>query len=427
MKYDLGSNIHAIAKRKVSSSSAHRSAASAIVGLCVGLEIIRFGILQFSSAAKHEDFPPIVVETGQVLVPFGSGSSVDIAKIAGADELMAEHDEVEGATAWGRDGPQIKDIPGALQADIEHTKRMLELEFRKAARQQSRLEKQKFATATEAGFVKFFQARRMLQAQRRKERTRARELPGASQTYGEHEQRLQEVEARKVARQQFWLEKHASADETAYSSPSLKDIPGALQAEIEHTKRIVELESRKVARQQGRLEKRKFAQATEDGFAKFFQVRKKIQEQRRKERTWARGLPGSSQAYGEHEQRMQEVEARKLTRQQHRSEMHLYAQAIESEFTYFFQERKISQASMRESRKWAHNLPGENQAYADHEQMIHELQARKEARQQHRLEKQILGQETKDGFEKFFQARRDAYAQLRRKHPFASSTRTGFA
>jgi hypothetical protein len=195
-------------------------------------------------------------------------------------------------------------VPGALQAETDHSKRVQDFENRKAARQQSRLHKRDFAQVTKDGFAGFFQARQTARVQRRKEQTRALGLPGARKAYAEHEQTLFAQATTDGFAEFFQTRKVAQA--TARKNRNwARDLPGERESYAEHDQRMKEFEARKEARQHQRLEKHVLAQATKNGFAEFFQARKNAKTQMRKDLTWAHGLASARDADAKHKQRDQ--------------------------------------------------------------------------------------------------------------------------
>jgi hypothetical protein len=228
-------------------------------------------------------------------------------------------------------------LPGSKQAVADHDGKIKELETRKLARQQARLELRNFAQVTKDGFAEFFQARKEVQAQRRKDQIWARGLPGASQAHAEHAQRMEHFGFQKQRRSQ----RRASAQTSkAMLQNWTQGLTGAKQAHANHEQTMRELEVRKVIRQQHRLET---------------VAPKTIQTSRQRNMTWAQGVPGSSQAHTNHEKMMQEIEMRQVARQQR-----------------------------RKNRNWAFALPGANQAYIEHEQRMLNFEDRKQARQNSR-------------------------------------------
>lgn len=442
---------------KASPVVTHRSAPSAIVSLFLGLMIVRLGLMLYSSSSQQGEnewlmkgLPRITEETGVLhdvsdkidlmLVPFGSGTS-EFGNLAWTDKLMAEQERLgsriaagrfahnrstkfKDVTAWGREIMQLQDS----------FKERMETRASVNAFSHTRSKSLPWTSSTALAGQEHESA---LSTMVGTDVWSAKSFVGADQALAGHESTMQLLESRKLAREQARLSKHSNpqrADDLIQvldaqgeaKSQRAKDmhwmqgVPGSLQAEIDHTKRVLEFESRKAARQQNRLDKQRFAKATHDSFAAFFNARKKAQVKQRKERAWARGLPGAGQACAEHEQTMREVEDRKLARQQRRSEKHSFAQATKDGFVEFHEARKAARKIARSNRKWTSDLPGARQAYANHEQRMQDAEARKEARQRHRkLEKQDFAQATKDGFANFFQARKDE-TQLRKGSKWAN-------
>jgi len=328
-----------------------------------------------------------------------------------------------------KDRKWAQGLPGAKQAHSKYEQRMCDLEARKQGREQRRLEKHALARKTKEDFAQYFEARKEAQAERQKVRNWAQSLPGATQAHTEHDQRMQEFEARKQARKESRLEKHAFAQATKDGFAQYfqvrkeaqahrpegrnwaQGLPGATQAQSEHIQRMQEFEARKQARKESRLEKHAFAQVTKDGFAQYFQARIETQTQRRQGMNWARGLPGATQAHSEHEQRMQYFEARKQSRKERRLERYVFAQATKDGFAYYSQRRN--------DRKWSQGLPGVRQAYSEHKQRMQEFEARNQARKERRHEKHALAQATKDGFAQYFQARNEAQTKRRKENNWA--------
>jgi len=455
MMYSVESERTTMMKSKASSSVAHRSVANSLMSLFLGLVSVRIGLLLFSSSGQQGEndwlvkgLPQIVMQTGVLhdvpetiellMVPFGKGISAEISKFGWADELMAEQERLDsrmkasrfthnrsakfnGATAWGRDLMKLQD---GFKERMATRAKLLPLALRyTSSEEQIKTSPASLDTQQEDTVSEVWSAKNFL---------------GADQAWKAHSNTMRVLESRKLARQQMRLEKQTNAQkpedliqvldaQDEANAQRQRDrhwaqgVQGELQAEDEHAKRLREFEIRKAARQQSRLEKREVAQATKDGFAEFFEARMKAQAQRRRDRAWARGFPGASDAYAEHEQRMQELEARKLVRQQVRLEKQTFAETTKDAFAKFFQARKAAQISMRKNQIWARDLLGEKQAYADHGQRMQELEARrqrrlaKKVRRQRRLQNQDFAQATKNEFAEFFRARRKAQMQSRKE------------
>jgi len=124
--------------------------------------------------------------------------------------------------------------------------------------------------------------------------------------------------------------------------------------------------------------------------------------QRQAGRRWAEGLPGAEQIQATHETQMQEIHARNLARRQHKKEMRSLAQNTQDSFAAYFAARKQRQAD----RRWAQGLPGAEQAQSIHEMQMQEVQERKLARMQHQKEMHALAQKTQTGFADYFAARK---------------------
>jgi hypothetical protein len=172
--------------------------------------------------------------------------------------------------------------------------------------------------------------------------------------------------------------------------------------------------------------------ATQDGFTQYFDARKEAQAQRR----WANDLPGAEQAYSEHAMRMQEFEGQKQARREKRE----FAKATQNGFAQYFEARKLAQAQRRAfaqatrdgftqyfdarkeaqaQRRWAKGLPGAEQAQAEHESRMLDVEARKQARR----ERREFERATQDGFLQYFKARKAAQVE---KRTFAKATRDSF-
>jgi hypothetical protein len=440
--YSVECERDAVFKSNASPKKANPSVPSAILSLFLALVFVRIGILLCGGQQGDNQFlmpglPPVVADTGLLsdvsetielmLIPFGNGVSAGIGKMGWADELTAEQERLEsrmtasrfahnrpakfkGVTAWGRQLMKLQDRFKERLAKLLPT----------SVRSSFESQKDVFPTSTSLNDQKDESVSTMTTGSNT---WSAKAFPGAEQAWAHYENIMQTLEDRKLARQQTRPEKRARSEKSddltqVLDEKLLKDmhwaqgVPGALQAETDHSKRVHDFESRRAARQQSRLHKRDFTQVTKNGFADFFQTRKTAQVQRRKQQTWLLGLPGASKAYAEHEQRMQEFQARKLMRQQYLQDKTLLAQATKDGFAEFFQARKVAQATTRKNKIWARDLPGEGQSYADHDQRMKEFEARKEARQQQRLEKHVFAQATKDGFAKFFQARKTSKTQM---------------
>jgi len=461
MMYSVESERTAMMKSKASPSVAHRSVANSLMSLFLGLVSVRIGLLLFSSSGQQGEndwlvkgLPQIVMQTGVLhdvpetiellMVPFGKGISAEISKFGWADELMAEQERLDsrmkasrfthnrsakfnGATAWGRDLIKLQD---GFKERMATRAKLLPLALRYTSSEDQ--------IKTSSASLDTQQEDTISDPTSGNQVWSAKNFPGADQAWEAHSNTMRVLESRTLARQQMRLEKQTNTQkpedliqvldaQDAANAQRLRDrnwaqgVRGELQAEDEHAKRLREFEIRKAARQQSRLEKREVAQATKDGFAEFFEARMQAQAQRRRDRTWARGFPGASDAYAEHEQRMQELEARKLVRQQIRLEKQTFAEATKDAFAKFFQARKAAQISMRKNQIWARDLLGEKQAYADHGQRMQELEARrqrrlaKKVRRQRRLQNQDFAQATKNEFAEFFRARRKAQIQSRKE------------
>jgi len=213
---------------------------------------------------------------------------------------------------------------------------MHEVTARQQGRAEAREERNALAEATQHGFLKYFVARREAQDQRRREESWAKGLPGAN------------------------------------------------QAQTDHATRMHEIKVRQQARAQARKEKKALAEATRHGFLKYFEARRAAQEQRRRERSWVKGLPGADRAQADHANRMHEIEGRRQARTQGRKEMKALDEATQHGFLKYFAARRETQEQRRRERSWANGLPGANQAQASHEASQKEREARRQSRSEAR-------------------------------------------
>jgi len=284
---------------------------------------------------------------------------------------------------------------------------MQKFEERKLARKQSRVENRALAQATKDGFAQYFQDRKEAQSQRRVDKNWSYGLPGGQQAQLEHQRRMQGFEDRSQTRKQSRFEQrvlaHATKDRFALYFQARKEaqalrrknmnwahgLPGAHQAQREHDQRMQQVEERKQLHKQSRMENRALAQATKDGFAEYFQVRKEAQALRRKGMNWAAGLPGAQQAQREHEQRMQKITGGKHSRKQSRLENRALAQTTKESFAQYFQARKEAQAQRREEKNWSQGLTGGHQAQLDHQKRMHEFQDRRQTHKKRRSEQSV--------------------------------------
>lgn len=210
-----------------------------------------------------------------------------------------------------------------------------------------------------------------------------------------------------------------------------------------HIVNQVSFEAHKRAQAQRREQIQKWDQETKDSFADFFEARKEAQ-------SWARGFPGAEQAAAMHEQQMEEIHARKRQRAEGRSANHALAAATQSGFARYFEARKEAQKKRREKRQmwaqetqdgfakffhdrkeaqlWARDFRGADQAWAEHEQRMEEMETRKQARFRARMEKRALAAMTQDGFASYFEARKVAQKQRReKKRMWAQETKDAFS
>jgi hypothetical protein len=171
--------------------------------------------------------------------------------------------EAESNMSWEQD------FPGALQARVQHIKTMEEIEARKHARLQARIQKRGFAQAIQDHQIDGNGWQNLLDAHAEAEANMSwlQDFPGAKQARAEHAKRMQELELRKQARSQARRELRALGQST-------------------HDGFTEYFKARKQAQAQRRNKRdlRAFAQTTQDGFTEYFKARKAAQSQRRKER-----------------------------------------------------------------------------------------------------------------------------------------------
>jgi len=298
-----------------------------------------------------------------------------------------------------------------------HIVNQVSFEEHKKAQAQRREQIQKWDQETKDSFADFFEARKEAQSW-------ARGFPGAEQARAQHDQRMGEIEARKQKRAEARMERHALAAATQSGFASY-------------------FEARKKAQAQRREQKQKWDQEFKNSFADFFEARKEAQ-------SWARGFPGAEQAADMHEQQMEEIHARKRQRAEGRSANHALAAATQSGFARYFEARKEAQKKRREKRQmwaqetqdgfakffhdrkeaqlWARGFRGADQAWAEHEQRMEEMETRKQARFRARMEKRSLAAMTRDGFANYFEARKVTQKQRReKKRMWAQETKDAFS